>query len=278
MRHIRKAVLSVIVWAMAVLFLSPLYIMIVNSFKNRAQMTLHVLALPPSLDFQYYSQAMAKMNILTAYGNSLLMTVTSILFLVVFTSMTAWMLVRTRNRISSFIFFVFVATMIIPFQAIMMPLMQVMGFVTNSWHIPMLNTRGGLMFMYVGFGASMGVFLYHGFIKSVPVSLEEAATLDGCSTFGLFWRIVFPLLKSITVTVIILDIIWIWNDFLLPSLALSSIGLYTIPLSTFKFFGQFTIQWNLAMAGLILTILPVIVFYLFAQKYIVKGVAAGAIK
>jgi raffinose/stachyose/melibiose transport system permease protein len=168
--------------------------------------------------------------------------------------------------------------MIIPFQTIMMPLMQVMGWVRETIHLPMLNTLGGLIYMNVGFGASMAVFLYHGFVKSIPISLEEAATIDGCNRFKVFWKIVFPMLKPTTVTVMILDVIWIWNDYLLPSLVLSSKDLRTIPLSTASFFGQFTIEWNLAMAGLMLTIIPVILFYLAAQKYIVKGVAAGAVK
>lgn len=133
--------------------------------------------------------------------------------------------------------------------------------------------------MYVGFGAGMGVFLFHGFIKSsVPVSLEEAAIIDGCNTWQLFWRIVFPILKSITVTVIILDVIWIWNDYLLPSLTLTSIKNKTIPLAMSLFFGQYTIEWNMAMAALTFTIIPVIVFYLLCQKHIIKGVAAGAVK
>ena len=148
----------------------------------------------------------------------------------------------------------------------------------DALHIPMMDNKGGLVYMYIGFGASMAVFLYHGFVKSIPVSLEEAATIDGCSRFGVFWKIVFPMLKPTTMTVIILDVIWIWNDYLLPSLVLSSKANRTIPLSTFSFFGQFTIQWNMAMAGLTLTIIPVVIFYLCAQKYIIKGVAAGAVK
>jgi raffinose/stachyose/melibiose transport system permease protein len=132
--------------------------------------------------------------------------------------------------------------------------------------------------MNIGFGASLAVFLYHGFVKSIPVSLEEAAIIDGCTTWGVFWRIVFPMLKPTTVTVMVLDVIWIWNDYLLPSLVLTSKANRTIPLSTASFFGEFTIQWNMAMAGLMLTIIPVIIFYLLSQKYIIKGVAAGAVK
>ncbi|SEB98235.1 carbohydrate ABC transporter permease [Paenibacillus sp. GP183] len=278
MKRNGKYVLEILLVILAVAFLSPVYIMVVNSFKNRAELYQNVLALPSQFSFQYYSQAMEKMNFLTAFGNSLFVTVTSVLFVIVLASMTAWMLVRTDNRLSRYIFLTLVATMLIPFQTLMMPLMQVMDFIRTNLQIPMLNTHGGLIYMNVGFHASMAVFLYHGFMKSIPVALEEAATIDGASKFGVFWRIVFPMLKTITITIAILDVIAIWNDYLLPSLTLSDKGLRTIPLSTFYFFGEFTIVWNLAMAGLTLTIIPVVIFYIFSQKYIIKGIAAGAIK
>ncbi|TCL57576.1 carbohydrate ABC transporter membrane protein 2 (CUT1 family) [Kineothrix alysoides] len=261
-----------------VFYLYPVFIVLINSFKNRAELYENVLALPNELNFKYYAEAMTKMNFTGAFINSFLVTAISITVIVVLSSMTAWMLVRSDGRFSRIIFMVFVSTMLIPFQTLMMPLMQTMGWIRDNLHIPMLNTLGGLIYMNVGFGASMAVFLYHGFVKSIPISLEEAATIDGCSKFGVFWKIVFPMLKPTTVTVMILDVIWIWNDYLLPSLVVSSKALRTIPLSTFSFFGQFTRQWNMAMAGLMLTIIPVIIFYLCAQKYIIKGVAAGAVK
>ncbi|RJE88301.1 carbohydrate ABC transporter permease [Paenibacillus sp. 1011MAR3C5] len=278
MKKTSKWILDVLLVVIAILFLSPIYIMIVNSFKTRSELYENALALPSSFSFEYYAQAMEKMNFLTAFGNSLFVTLVSLVFIVVLASMTAWMLVRSNNKLSQIIFMVLVSTMLIPFQTLMMPLMQVMGWIGNNLHIPMLNTHGGLIFMNVGFHASMAVFLYHGFIKSVPIALEEAATLDGCSKFGVFWRIVFPMLKTITITVAILDVIMMWNDYLLPSLTLSDKGLRTIPLSTFYFFGEFTIVWNLAMAGLTLSIIPVVIFYFIAQKHIIKGVAEGAVK
>ena len=132
--------------------------------------------------------------------------------------------------------------------------------------------------MYLGFGSSLSIVMYHGFIKNVPLELEEAATIDGANAFQVFWRIVFPLLKSITVTIAILNLMWIWNDFLLPQLVINKPGWQTIPLKTFYFFGQYSKRWDLATAGLLLGMIPIIVFYLFAQKYIVKGVTDGAIK
>ncbi|WP_096189933.1 carbohydrate ABC transporter permease [Evansella halocellulosilytica] len=262
----------------AFIFLSPIYIMVVNSFKTRSEMYDNVLALPEEFSFQYYVEAMERMNFLNAFGNSLFITITSVIFIVILSSMTAWMLARTDNTLSKVIFMVFIATMLIPFQTIMMPLLQFMDQIMKATGIPMLNTHGGLIFMHVGFNSSMAIFLYHGFVKSIPVSLEEAATIDGCTKLGLFWRIVFPMLKPITVTVIILNVIQIWNDFLLPSLVLTSTDLRTIPLTTFYFFGQFNIQWNMAMAGLTLTVIPVVIFYIFAQRFIIKGIGEGAVK
>ncbi|MFD2332227.1 carbohydrate ABC transporter permease [Cohnella sp. GCM10020058] len=278
MNRTSRTSVSTLLLLLSLAFLSPIYLMLVNSLKDRAELYKNALALPSSFSFQYYAKAMDKMNFMTAFGNSLFITIVSVVFVVVLASMTAWMLVRTDNRLSRIIFLVFVSTMLIPFQTLMMPLMQVMDWIRGNLHIPMLNTRGGLIYMNIGFHASMAVFLFHGFIKSVPIALEEAATLDGCTKFGVFWRIVFPMLKTITITVAILDVIAMWNDYLLPSLTLSDKGLRTIPLSTFYFFGEFTIQWNLAMAGLTLTIIPVVIFYMFAQKYIIKGIAAGAVK
>lgn len=271
-----KLILGVIA---SLITLFPMYIMLVNSFKGRAQIFTDTMGLPKSLDFSYYINAALKMRFLRALSNSLIVTIISIALIIVFSSMTAWALVRSKSKLSNGILYLFVVTMLIPFQSVMIPLMQYM----SKWEIKainfsMMDTFYGLIFMYIGFGTSLSVFLYHGFIKGVPRSLEEAAEIDGCNKFQVFWKIVFPTLKPITVTVAILNVIWIWNDYLLPSLVLRSPNLRTIPLSTFYFFGEFTIQWNLAMAGLVLTIIPIIIFYLFSQKYIIKGVMEGAVK
>lgn len=267
-----------LLFLLGILYLSPIYIMIVNSFKTRSELYENVLALPDQFTLEYYREAFAKMNFFNAFTNSLYITIISVIFIVIFASMTAWMLARTDNLLSRVIFMVFISTMLIPFQTIMMPLMQEMNWIMKTTGIPMLNTHGGLIFMNIGFHASMAVFLYHGFIKAIPRSLEEAATIDGATKWGVFWRIIFPMLKPTTVTVMILDVISIWNDYLLPSLTLKAKELRTIPLSTFYFFGEFTIQWNQAMAGLVMTIIPVVIFYMFSQKYIIKGIAEGAVK
>lgn len=275
----KSILLALLGWIVAIFTLFPIYIMIVNSFKDRSQIFTDTMGLPKSLNFSYYITAIETMKFPRALLNSLIISIISIVLIIAFSSMTAWALVRSKSKIADFVLYGFVATMLIPFQAVMIPLMQYM----NKWQIPsihfsMIDSYYGLIFMYIGFGTSLSVFLYHGFIKSVPRSLEEAAMIDGCNKFQVFWKIVFPTLKPVTVTVAILNVIWIWNDYLLPSLVLRNPDLRTIPLSTFYFFGQFTIEWNLAMAGLVLTIIPIIIFYLFSQRYIIKGVMDGAVK
>lgn len=277
-KSVKKIIPNILVALMCLLYLFPIYLILTNSFKSRAEMYKNMVALPGKFSFKYYSSAVGKMNFTISLFNSVVITIVSITIIVVLSAMTAWMFVRSANKLSIALFSILVATMLIPFQTIMMPLMQEMNKIGKVTGLPMTDSIGGLIFMYIGFGAGMGVFLYHGFISSIPVSLEEAAIIDGCSVWTLFWKIVFPILKPTTMTLIILDVIWIWNDYLLPSLTLKSTANRTIPISTAKFFGQYTISWNEAMAALVITIIPVAIFYLAAQKYIVKGVAAGAVK
>ncbi|MCA1030931.1 carbohydrate ABC transporter permease [Bacillus timonensis] len=255
-----------------ILFLIPFYYVVSNSLKTFSEILLNTSALPTELQLANYSEAFEKMNYLKVFTNSLLITVVSNLVIVVFCSMAAYMLVRTKSKLSTVLFFTFVAAMVIPFQSVMIPLVKVSG------SIGLLNSIPGLVIMYLGFGSGLAIFLYHGFMKSIPIELEEAAIIDGCSRFGVFWRIVFPLLKPITVTLVILNSLWIWNDFLLPLLVLQNPDLRTIPLATFFFFGQYTKQWDLALAGLVLSIVPLLIFFFTMQKHIIKGIMSGSIK
>jgi raffinose/stachyose/melibiose transport system permease protein len=184
--------------------------------------------------------------------------------------MAAWMLQRTKTKMSNGILMLFVISMIIPFQAVMLPLVRIMG------KLNLLNA-GGLIFMYLGFQGAMSIFLYHGFLKNIPRELDEAAMIDGCTPFQTFRYIIFPLLKPITVTVAILNLVAIWNDYLLPSLVINGKN-PTIPLKTFLFFGEYTKQWHLALAGLVIAILPVIIFYFFAQKQVLSSMVEGSVK
>lgn len=219
---------------------------------------------------------MDRMGITSAFTNSIIITVGSVLLILLFSSMAAWVLVRDKSTKSKIVFYIFTAGMIVPFQAVMLPLVKWMGKI-NFGGFNMLGTHYGLMFMYLGFGASMSIFLYHGFIKGIPEEIEEAAIIDGCSKWQVYTKIVLPLLKPTTVTVAVLNSIWIWNDFLLPFLTING-KLNTIPLAMNNFFGAFSKQWELAMAALILAIIPIVIFYFFVQKQIIAGIVQGSIK
>jgi raffinose/stachyose/melibiose transport system permease protein len=256
---------------LGILFLSPFYIIVVNSFKTKKELFSSTLALPAKAVFDNYKEAFDRLDFIRSLSHSLFITITSVGVIIIFTSMAAWMLQRTKTKTSTFIFMLFVSSMIIPFQAVMLPLIRVMG------KLNLLNI-GGIIFMYLGFMGSLSIFLYHGFLKSIPLELDEAAMLDGCNKFQTFWFIIFPLLKPMSITIAILNTVAIWNDYLLPSLVINKPDTLTIPLKTFFFFGEYTRQWNLALAGLVLNIIPVIIFYFIAQKHIIKSVAAGSIK
>jgi raffinose/stachyose/melibiose transport system permease protein len=264
--------LEVLAILLGLVFLVPFYYVVSNSLKPFAEILTNTSALPSVLQFQNYVNAFEQMNYLKVFTNSLIITVASNVVLVVFCSMAAYMLVRTKKKISNIIFMIFVSAMVIPFQSIMIPLVKVAG------NLGLLNSIWGLVFMYLGFGSGMTIFLYHGFIKGIPLELEEAAIIDGCSPLGVFWRIVFPLLKPITVTIMILNSLWIWNDFLLPLLVLQDPSLRTIPLATFFFFGQYTKQWDLALAALVISIIPLLIFFFSMQRHIIKGITSGSIK
>lgn len=271
---IRLRILEVLGLLLALLYISPFYIIVINSFKTKKNILSDTIGLPTKFVVENYPKAMEKMNFMQSFANSLIITTITLLLLVLFSAMAAWVLVRTKSKISGFVFMMFVASMLIPFQSVMLPLVDLFG--ANKLNL--INTRFGIIFMYIGFGSSMSIFLYHGFIKGIPADLEAAAYLDGCNVFQVFQHILLPLIKPISVTVAILNGIWIWNDFLLPSLVLQEKSLRTIPLSAQYFFGAYSKDWHYAMAGLTLAVIPVIIFYMFAQKQIIRGVTSGALK
>ena len=256
---------------LALIWLSPFYLMIVNSFKTKKEIFSDTLKPPSTFSFDNYVQAFKELDFLRTFGNSLLITICSLVVIIIFSAMAAYALSRMKSKVTTVIFFIFVAAMLIPFQSVMIPLVTIFG------KFEMLN-RLGIIIMYLGFGTSLSIFLYHGALNSIPKSLDEAATIDGANRFQIFWYIIFPMLKPITVTVAILNTIWIWNDYLLPSLVINQQGMETIPLKMFFFFGEYTKQWHLALAGLTLAIIPVIIGYFIAQREIIKGVSEGAVK
>ena len=255
------------------IFLFPIYILILNSFKNTKGIFTDVLGFPNDTTFtlENYPNAFDALEYLRSFLNSFLITVIASLLILLISAMAAWVLVRYKTRTSRVIFLLFAAAMLIPFQCVMLPLV---GFASR---INLMNPPG-LIFMYMGFGTSMSIVMFHGFIKNIPEELEEAATIDGCGGFRLFFTIVVPLMRTILITVEVLNVMWIWNDYLLPSLIINRPGWQTLPLKTYLFFGQFAKRWDLASAGLIMCIVPIIIFYLLCQKYIVRGITDGAIK
>lgn len=255
------------------LFLFPIYILVLNSFKNTKGIFTDVTGFPNADTFTLdnYPNAFKALEYIRSFFNSLGITVISTILILLISAMAAWVLVRYKTKISKVIFLFFAASMLIPFQCVMLPLV---GFASR---IHLMNPAG-LIFMYMGFGTSMAIVMFHGFIKNIPEELEEAATIDGCNSIQLFFIVVVPLMRTILITEAVLNVMWIWNDYLLPSLIINKAGWQTLPLKTYFFFGQFAKRWDLASSGLIMCMIPIIIFYLFCQKYIVKGITDGAIK
>ncbi len=268
-RHLPR---TIFISLLLVLFLIPFYLVLNNSFRTTELFVNSPFQLTDSLDPKNYVDAFNKMNFLSAIQNSLLVTVVSVAGILITAAMSAHYLVRNPGKVSNAIFGVMVASMIVPFQAVMIPLAKIYG------SLDMYNNTWTLVFFYLGFGQAFAAFIFHGFIKSIPVELEEAALIDGCGRLKNFFSIVLPNLKPVMVTVLILDVLWIWNDYLLPSMVLLSPGLRTLPLSTYGFFTTYSVDYAPLMAGLVLTIIPVILLYLIGQKQIIKGVVQGAIK
>ena len=259
---------------LAVLFLSPIFIVLMNSFKGRFFISDTPFALPNAQTFvglQNYTSGVVKVGFIPAFGYSLFITVFSVTAIVFFTSMTAWCITRVKSRISSFIYYLLVFSMIVPFQMVMFT----MSKVANILH---LDNPVGIIVLYLGFGAGLAVFIFSGFVKSIPIEVEEAATIDGCNPIQTFFWIVFPMLRPIAITVAILNTMWIWNDYLLPYLVIGS-NYKTIPIAVQYLQGGYgSKDLGAMMAMLVLAIIPIVIFYLTSQKYIIQGVVAGAVK
>lgn len=266
----------IVIAALFVLYMVPFFVVILNSFKQKRDIITNPLSFIAEKGYtlENYVRAFEKMDFLKAFGNSLFVTCLSTLLVVIIASMTAYYFSRANNWFSKIFFALMIAAMIIPFQAIMIPLVSIYGASLN-----LLNHKLTLVFMHTGFAVSMSVFIYQGFIKSgIPASLEEAAYLDGCTKVQTFFKVVFPLLKPTTATLVILNVLAFWNDYLLPSLVLGKKELYTLPLSTYVFYGTYSANYGVIMAALVLTVAPIVILYLFLQKQIIDGVVAGAVK
>lgn len=258
-------------------YMFPFLMVVINSMKQKRDIIkspFSWLFTIKGLSFDNFEKAFTQMDFLNAIKNSLFVTGLATVFVTIFAAMLAYYIVRHDNIISKLTFVLMVASMIIPFQAIMIPLVSIYGGTLN-----ILNHRLTLIFMHTGFAMAMSVFMFHGFIKgNVPIALEEAACIDGCTHIQTFFMIVFPLLKPIISTMVILNALAFWNDFLLPSLVLTDKELLTLPLSTYSFYGTYSADYGTIMAGLILCILPILILYVVLQKQIIGGVVAGAVK
>jgi raffinose/stachyose/melibiose transport system permease protein len=275
MKRFRNKAVFFLLAGISVVFLFPIFIVLMNSFKGKLYISSEPFALPTPetfAGFDNYTDGLAKTGFFSAFLTSLFVTVLSVAAIVVFTSMTAWYITRVKSKFNKAVYYLFLFSMIVPFQMVM--------FTMTSVCINLgLNNIFGIIPVYLGFGAGLSVFMFSGFVKSMPKEIEEAAMIDGCSPLKTFFMVVFPILKPTAITVAILNAMWIWNDFLLPYLLLGSTDKtlsVAIQLTMQGAYGS--IDWGGFMAMLVLAIIPIIAFYLVCQKYIIKGVIDGAVK
>lgn len=274
-KRVGNNVIFFVLLALSVLFLVPIIIVIINSFKSRIYISSQPLKLPNAETFvalENYINGVTSSDFFSAFLRSLFITIVSVVLIVLFASMAAWYIVRSNSKITKGIYYMLVFSMIVPFQMVM----YTMTYVTNRAN---LDNVFGITFVYLGFGAGLSVFMLCGFIKSIPLEIEEAAMIDGASPIQAFFTVVFPMLKPTAITVAILNTMWIWNDYLLPYLVLGS-DKKTIPVAIqLAMQGAYgSTDYGGFMAMLVLAIVPIIIFYIFCQKYIIKGVVAGAVK
>lgn len=274
-KRVGNNVIFLVLLTLSVLFLVPIIIVIINSFKSRIYISSQPLKLPNAETFvglENYINGITSSDFFSAFLRSLFITVVSVILIVLFASMAAWYIVRSNSKITKGIYYMLVFSMIVPFQMVM----YTMTYVTNRAN---LDNVFGITFVYLGFGAGLSVFMLCGFIKSIPLEIEEAAMIDGASPIQAFFTVVFPMLKPTAITVAILNTMWIWNDYLLPYLVLGS-DKKTIPVAIqLAMQGAYgSTDYGGFMAMLVLAIVPIIIFYIFCQKYIIKGVVAGAVK
>ena len=271
-----NAVIFVFLTVIALCFLYPLFFILLNSFKGKLFISRDPFALPDGETFvgiANYITGITKTGMLSAVGYSLFITVVSVLMIILFTSMTAYYITRVHSKLTSALYYMFVFSMIVPFQMVMFSMVAL----ADQFH---LKNPLGMCLLYLGFGAGLSVFMFSGFVKSIPLEIEEAAMIDGANPLESYFQVVFPILKPTAITVAILNAMWIWNDFLLPYLVIGVGTEYkTIPVVVQMLVGSNgNKDMGALMAMLVIAIIPIIIFYLCCQKYIIEGVVAGAVK
>lgn len=265
----------IILTVMAAMFIAPILLVIMNSFKAKNYLGTEPFAFPNAqsfVGFDNYIEGAQKIGFFPAFLTSVFITVFAVLLIVLCTSMCAWFIVRVKKWYSKLLYLLCAFSMIVPFQMVMYPMSQIAA----QLH---LNNMVGIIFVYLGFGAGLAVFMFVGFVKSVPLEIEEAAMIDGCGALRTYFLVVLPILKPTAITVAILDAMWIWNDYLLPYLLLNATDTKTLPMAIQYLRGGYgSIDMANMMAMIVLSIIPIVVFYLICQKYIIKGIVAGAVK
>ncbi len=272
-RGLRKAVMILFLTLIAAIYIYPVFLMYMNSLKPFGEIVKDAIAFPTRLEWANYTYVIKKIKYASLFLNNVIITTIGIAGIVLFSSMAAYMMDRRRNRYTRLVHLLIITPMLIPFQTIMITLLKAMNIIHLS------GSKVGLGIQYWGFGIPMATFIFYNFMKTIPRELDESAMIDGASTHTTFFRVIFPLLKSVTVTVIVLDVMWIWNDFLLPLLMVNSSNkTKTLVLAAYTFVGQMNTKWHYAMTAMVLAVTPSILIFILLQKYIVEGVVAGAVK
>ena len=271
--RLRKTIMILVMMLISVIYIYPVFLMFMNSLKPFGEIVKNAIALPSKAEWENYTYVINKIKYYKLFMNNVIITVIGIAGIVLFSSMAAYIMDRRRNRYTRFAHLLITTPMLIPFQTIMITLLKAMNIIHLS------GSKIGLGIQYWGFGIPMATFIFYNFMKTIPRELDESAMIDGAGTSKTFFQVIFPLLKSVTVTVIVLDVMWIWNDFLLPLLMVNSSNeTKTLVLAAYTFVGQMNTKWHYAMAAMVLAVTPSILIFVLLQKYIVEGVVAGAVK
>ncbi len=267
--------LTVIFSLVSIVFISPIFIVLMNSFKQKSFINLQPFSLPQSETFvklENYARGIEQIGFFDAFKNSLIITVLSVAAIILCTSMCAWYIARVNSKSTNFLYMLCLFSMIVPFQMVMFTLSKIADMLG-------LTNPFGIVIVYLGFGAGLAVFMFVGFVKSIPLEIEEAAMIDGCNPIQTYFQVVLPILKPTCITVAILQAMWVWNDYLLPYLVLDITEYKTIPIAIQYLKGGYgSVDWGAMMAMLVLAIIPIVIFYMACQKHIIKGVVAGAVK
>ncbi|SKB74492.1 raffinose/stachyose/melibiose transport system permease protein [Lachnospiraceae bacterium] len=271
--RLNKVIVILILTIAAIIYIYPVFLMFMSTFKSFGEVVVDAIALPKEPTLENITYVVKKIDYGNLFLNNLYITFVGIVGIVVFSSIAAYILDRNRGKLSSVIYTLIITPMLIPFQTIMITLLKAMNII----HLD--QSKLGLGIQYWGFGAPMATFIFYNFMKTIPREIDESAHIDGASTLRTFVSVILPLLKPVTATVIVLDVMWIWNDFLLPLLMVNSNNrTKTLVLAAYTFVGQMNTKWQYAMTAMTLTVIPSIIAFIFLQKYIVEGVVAGAVK